>query len=121
MRMTLARVALGLGVVVVLGFVVLMAVAVGGAFTPVVIVAALLILIGGGNVLYGRHSHGAAAVARVRPAQEAQNQAIDQAQEQARQQARQQREQARRARSQRGLLRLRGTARRAGPDGDVSA
>jgi hypothetical protein len=82
--MTFTRFALGAGVVVVLAFVVLMAIAVGGAFTPVVALAALLILIGGGNLLYGRHSHGAAAQARVRPAQEAQNRAIDEAQIQAR-------------------------------------
>jgi flagellar motor component MotA len=100
--MTFTRFALGAGVVILFAFVVLMAVAVGGAFTPVVAVAALLILIGGGNLLYGRHSHGAAAVARVRPAQEAQNRAIDeghaherQQREQARQAARQQRAQAR--------------------------
>jgi flagellar motor component MotA len=90
--MTFTRFALGAGVVVLLGFVVLMAVAVGGAFTPVVAIAALLILIGGGNLLYGRHSHGAAAKARVRPAQEAQNRAIDEAQEQARQQRQQARQ-----------------------------
>jgi flagellar motor component MotA len=109
MRMTFTRFALGLGVIVVLAFVVLMAVAVGGAFTPVVALAALVILIGGGNLLYGRHSHGAAAQARVRPAQEAQNRAIDEAQEQARQ-ARQQRG---------GVLRPRGAARRADPNGDI--
>jgi hypothetical protein len=92
--MNFTRFALGFGVFGVLVFVVLMAIALGGAFVPVVIVAVLLILIGGGNLLYGQHSHGAAAVARKRPAQEAQNRAIDEAQEQARQdreQARQQR------------------------------
>jgi flagellar motor component MotA len=99
--MTFTRFALGAGVVLVLAFVVLMAVAVGGAFTPVVAIAALLILIGGGNLLYGRHSHGAAAVARVRPAQEAQNRAIDEAQAQARLQREQARQQARQQRTQR--------------------
>jgi hypothetical protein len=69
----------------------------------VVAFGALVILIGGGNLLYGKHSHGAAAIARVRPAQEAQNRAIDEAQTQARrqrEQARQQREQARQQREQ---------------------
>ena len=33
--------------------------------------------IGCGNLLYGRHSHGAAAQARVRPAQEAHDRAAD--------------------------------------------
>jgi flagellar motor component MotA len=107
--MKFTRFALGAGVVLVLAFVVLMAVAVGGAFTPVVAVAALLILIGGGNLLYGRHSHGAAAVARVRPAQEAQNRAIDEAHAQERQQreqARQQRaRQPRRSRTDRDVSR----------------
>jgi flagellar motor component MotA len=99
--MTFTRFALGAGVVLVLAFVVLMAVAVGGAFTPVVAIAALLILIGGGNLLYGRHSHGAAAVARVRPAPEAQNRAIDEAQAQARLQREQARQQARQQRTRR--------------------
>ena len=45
--------------------------------------AALVFLIGGGNLLYGRNSHGAMAQARTRPAQEAQNRAIDEARRQA--------------------------------------
>jgi type VI protein secretion system component VasK len=90
--MTFTRFALGAGVVVVLAFAVLMAIAVGGAFTPVVALAALFILVGAGNLLYGKHSHGAAAKARVRPAQEAQNRAIDEAQSR----DRQERERARR-------------------------
>jgi hypothetical protein len=94
--MTFTRFAIGAGVVILVAFAVLMAIAVGGAFTPVVAFAALLILIGGGNLLYGRHSHGAAAQARVRPAQEEQNRAIDEAQAQ----ARQEREEARQARTQ---------------------
>jgi hypothetical protein len=101
--MTFTRVALVAGVVVVLAFAVLMAVAVGGALTPVVAVAALVGLIAGGNLLYGKHSHGAAAQARVRPAQEAQNRAIDEAQIR----ARQERQQARRPRTPRGPDRLR--------------
>jgi hypothetical protein len=107
--MTFTRLALGAGVVVVLAFAVLMAIAVGGAFTPVVAFAALFILIGAGNLLYGKHSHGAAAKARVRPAQEAQNRAIDEAQSR----ARQEREQAHRH----GAQRVRRRARR---PGDVS-
>jgi hypothetical protein len=98
--MKFTRFALGFGVFVVLAFVVLMAIALRGAFVPVVIVVVLLILIGGGNLLYGRHSHGAAAVARKRPAQEAQNRTIDEAQEQARLEREQARQQ-RRPRSQR--------------------
>jgi hypothetical protein len=101
--MTFTRFAIGAGVLVLVAFAVLMAIAVGGTFSPVVAFAALLILIGGGNLLYGRHSHGAAAQARVRPAQEEQDRAIDEAQAQARQereQARQAREQARQARTQ---------------------
>jgi flagellar motor component MotA len=99
--MTFTRLVLALGVLVLLAFVVVMAIAVGGVYTPVVALVALFILIGGGNLLYGRHSHGATAKARVRPAQEAQNQAIDQAQHEARRQrelARQHRAEARQAR-----------------------
>ena len=64
-----------------------MLVAVGfhGALSPLIAIVALVILIGGGNLLYGKNSHGAAAKARVRPAQEAQNRAIDEAQARARQ------------------------------------
>ena len=57
------------------------------------------------NLLYGKHSHGAAATARKRPAQQAQNQAIDEAQRQARlerEQARQTRSTRRRSRSTSG-------------------
>ena len=41
------------------------------------VVVTLALLVGAGNLLYGRHSHGAAAVARVRPAQEAHDRAAD--------------------------------------------
>jgi hypothetical protein len=101
--MTLTRFAIALGVLLIVAFAVVMAIAVGGAFTPFVAFAALFALIGGGNLLYGKHSHGAAAAARRRPAQEEQNRAIDEAQAQARQereQARQIREQARRQRAE---------------------
>jgi uncharacterized membrane protein YgcG len=95
----LTRFALGAGVVVVVAFMLLVAIGMHGAFTPIIAILALGGLIACGNLLYGKHSHGAAATARVRPAQEAQNRAIDETQEQARlarQQARQQRQQARR-------------------------
>ena len=99
--MTLTRFALGAGVVVVVVFMLLVAIGMHGAFTPIIIILALGGLIACGNLLYGKHSHGAAATARVRPAQEAQNRAIDETQEQARlarEQARSQRRQARRGR-----------------------
>jgi type VI protein secretion system component VasK len=95
----LTRFALGAGVVVVVAFMLLVAIGMHGAFTPIIAILALGGLIACGNLLYGKHSHGAAATARVRPAQEAQNRAIDETQEQARlarQQARQQRQQVRR-------------------------
>jgi uncharacterized membrane protein YgcG len=95
--MRLTRFALGAGVVVVVAFMLLVAIGMHGAFTPIIAVLALGGLIACGNLLYGKHSHGAAATARVRPAQEAQNRAIDETQEQARL-AREQRQQARRSR-----------------------
>ena len=42
---------------------------------------AIAALVAGGNLLYGRHSHGAAAVERDRPAQEAHDRAADAAAE----------------------------------------
>jgi phosphotransferase system glucose/maltose/N-acetylglucosamine-specific IIC component len=77
--MRLTRFALGAGVVVVVVFMLLVAIGMHGAFTPIIIILALGGLIACGNLLYGKHSHGAAATARVRPAQEAQNRAIDEA------------------------------------------
>ncbi len=99
--MRFTRLVLGAGIVVVAAFMLLVAVGVHSALTPVIAVVALVGLIVCGNLLYGKHSHGAAATARVRPAQEAQNRAIDEAQRRARQEregARQQRAQARRTR-----------------------
>jgi uncharacterized membrane protein YgcG len=99
--MRLTRFALGAGVVVVVVFMLLIAIGMQGAFTPIIIILALGGLIACGNLLYGKHSHGAAATARVRPAQEAQNRAIDETQEQARrarEEARSQRRQGRRGR-----------------------
>jgi type VI protein secretion system component VasK len=94
----LTRFALTVGVLVVVAFMLLVAIGIHGALTPVIAIVALVGLIVCGNLLYGQHSHGAAATARKRPAQEAQNRAIDEAQEQARQErqrARQQRQQTR--------------------------
>jgi type VI protein secretion system component VasK len=98
--MRLTRFALAAGVVVVVAFMLLVAIGIHGALTPVIAIVAVVGLIVCGNLLYGKHSHGAAATARVRPAQEAQNRAIDEAHERARQEreeARQRRQQARRS------------------------
>jgi hypothetical protein len=111
--MTLTRFALGVGVLLIVAFAVVMAIAVGGAFTPVVAFAALFALIAGGNLLYGKHSHGAVAEARRRPAQEAQNRAIDEAQAR----ARHEREEARRRRAE---TRGGGTGRNGGRNRDVT-
>ncbi|MGP0032286.1 MAG: hypothetical protein ACLPVF_17500 [Acidimicrobiales bacterium] len=85
--MTMSRVAMAGGVLVVVGLVILVAIGFHDALTPLVTVAALVFLIGGGNLLYGRNSHGAMAQARTRPAQEAQNRAIDEARRRASEQA----------------------------------
>jgi hypothetical protein len=98
--MRLTRFAVRAGIVVVAAFMLLVAIGIHGAMTPVIAALALGGLVACGNLLYGKNSHGAAAQARVRPAQEAQNRAIDEAQRQARlrrEQARQERHQRRRA------------------------
>jgi hypothetical protein len=82
--MTFSRIALRVGIVVIAAFMIIVAIGIHGIASPVIAIVALGGLIACGNLLYGKHSHGAAAVARKRPAQEAQNQAIDQAQRQAR-------------------------------------
>jgi hypothetical protein len=82
--MRLTRIALGFGVVVLVAFMLVVAVGIHNGLTPVIAVVALVGLIACGNLLYGKHSHGAAATARVRPAQQAQNRAIDEAQARAR-------------------------------------
>jgi hypothetical protein len=82
--MRLTRLALALGVVVLVAFMLVVAIGSHGAASPLIAVVALVGLIACGNLLYGKHSHGAAATARKRPAQEAQNRAIDEAQERAR-------------------------------------
>ena len=73
-------------IAVAAGIALLAAVVVVGVFAAhvgLVLVAfiAVAALVAGGNLLYGRHSHGAAAVARVRPAQEAHDRAADTAAE----------------------------------------
>jgi type VI protein secretion system component VasK len=100
--MRLTRFALAVGVVVVVAFMLLVAIGIHGALTPVIAIVAVVGLIACGNLLYGKNSHGAAATARKRPAQEAQNRAIDEAQERARterEQARRERDQARHQRA----------------------
>jgi hypothetical protein len=74
---TLTRVAVAAGFVLLTAFVyvVLAHGANGGNIAGIVI--AVVLLIAAGNLLYGRHSHGAAAQARVRDAQEAHNRAAD--------------------------------------------
>jgi hypothetical protein len=71
----LTRVVLGVGVVVLVAFMVVIAIGIHAAASPVIAIIALVGLIACGNLLYGKHSHGAAATARRRPAQEAQNRA----------------------------------------------
>jgi hypothetical protein len=82
--MRFTRFALAAGVVLVVAFMLLVAIGIHGALTPVIAIVAVVGLVACGNLLYGKNSHGAAATARVRPAQEAQNRAIDEAQERAR-------------------------------------
>jgi hypothetical protein len=81
--MTMSRVALVVGALLVAGLLVVFIITNRSVATPLLTIAALAVLIGGGNLLYGKNSHGAAAQARIRPAQEAQNRAIDEARRQA--------------------------------------
>ena len=74
--MTATRVALIAGIAFLAAFVVVVAFA-HHAGPVVLAVAMLAVLVACGNLLYGRHSHGAAAQARVRPAQEAHDRAAD--------------------------------------------
>ncbi len=78
--MTVTRIALTAGITLLVLFVVVIAFAMH-AGPAVVVVVVLAVLVGGGNLLYGRHSHGAAAVARVRADQEAHDRAADTAAE----------------------------------------
>ena len=74
--MTPARIALIAGIVILALFVVVAGFALH-ADLVVAVALVLAVLIGAGNLLYGRHSHGAAAQARRRPAQEAHDRAAD--------------------------------------------
>jgi small-conductance mechanosensitive channel len=77
--MSFRRIALAAGIVVLAAFVyVVLAHGLDGG-NALVVVIAVVALVGAGNLLYGKSSHGAAAQARVRPAQEARNRAIDEA------------------------------------------
>jgi hypothetical protein len=80
--MTWSRIAVTIAIVLLALFaVVVTAEGQAGAGAAVVAVIAIAVLVGAGNLLYGRHSHGATALARVRPAQEAHNRAADMAAE----------------------------------------
>ena len=74
--MTTTRIALIAGIVLLAALVV---VGVFAAHAGLVLVAfvAIVALVAAGNLLYGRHSHGAAAMNRVRAAQEAHDRAAD--------------------------------------------
>jgi hypothetical protein len=74
--MTATRVALAAGILFLAVFVIIMAFALH-AGVAVLVVLALFGLVACGNLLYGRHSHGAKAVERKRPAQEAHDHAAD--------------------------------------------
>ncbi len=80
--MSFSRIAVGAGIALLTIFVVVVVLAGhGGAGAAVVAFAAIAALVAAGNALYGRHSHGAAAVNRVRGAQEAHDRAADRAAE----------------------------------------
>jgi hypothetical protein len=72
--MSLTRIALAAGIAFLAAFVIVAVVAIH-ALAAVAVVLVLAALVACGNLLYGRHSHGAAAQARVRPAQEAHDRA----------------------------------------------
>jgi hypothetical protein len=80
--MTFSRIAVAAGIALLTVFAVVVILAghsgAGAAVVALVVIAAL---VAGGNALYGRHSHGAAAMNRVRPAQEAHDRAADHAAE----------------------------------------
>jgi hypothetical protein len=76
--MSLARIGMVAGIAFLTFFVALIIMA--GAFGPgtaLVAAVAIVVLIAGGSLLYGRSSHGAAAVERKREAQEAHDRAAD--------------------------------------------
>jgi hypothetical protein len=80
--MTFSRIAVAAGIALLAVFAIVVLLAgqsgAGAAIVAFVVIAAL---VGAGNALYGRHSHGAKALARVRPAQEAHDEAADRAAE----------------------------------------
>ena len=78
--MTVTRIAMAAGVLLLLAFVVVI-ILVGHSAVVDVVVAfiALAVLVGGGNAIYGRDSHYAKAHARTAPVQAAHDRAIDEA------------------------------------------
>jgi len=77
--MTLRRILLAAGIVVLAAFAYVVLAHGHDGSNALVVIIAVVVLVGAGNLLYGKSSHGAAAQARVRPAQEARNRAIDDA------------------------------------------
>ncbi|MGO8824989.1 MAG: hypothetical protein ACLQU9_07080 [Acidimicrobiales bacterium] len=74
------RIAVAAGIVFLTAVVIVVVLAAHAGLVLVAFVA-VAALVAGGNLLYGRHSHGAAAVERVRAAQEAHDRAADAAAE----------------------------------------
>ncbi len=80
--MTFSRIAVAAGIALLTVFALVVILAGhAGAGAAVVAFVAIAALVAAGNALYGRHSHGAAAMDRVRPAQEAHDRAADRAAE----------------------------------------
>jgi hypothetical protein len=77
--MTLRRIGLAAGILLLTAFVYVVLAHGHDGGNAFIVVLAVVLLVAAGNLLYGRHSHGAAAQARIRPAQEARNRAIDEA------------------------------------------
>jgi hypothetical protein len=76
--MTFTRIAIAVAIALLTIFVVVVVLAGhAGAGAAVVAFIAIAALVGAGNALYGRNSHGAKALARTRPAQEAHDRAAD--------------------------------------------
>ena len=76
--MSFTRIATAAGILVLTLFVA--AIALAGPFgsgTALIVAVTIAVLIAAGSLLYGRDSHGAAAVERDRPAQEALDRAAD--------------------------------------------
>ena len=78
--MSTTRIALVAGIVLLAALVVVTVLAAHAGLVVVAFVA-IAALVAAGNLLYGRHSHGAAAMKRVRAAQEAHDRAADRAAE----------------------------------------